>query len=246
MDSSFWIKPGLLVFCGEAFDVSPHAHHALQVVIPEPGADLSCRFENSVVSGGVVIAAAVTHELRMSGGWIILVEPQSRLGRKLSTFLATMPYKPVNDSLVEMSRSKDPMLNLDSFFRFLDLKQDEIAEELRSDHSLDSRLQKLLSRLDACFQGECLKPSHWRASEIAGELALSESRFLHLFREQMGVAWRPYLLWRRLICAVQAMRLGATATEAAYKAGFSDSAHLSRNFRRHFGINIREATRMFS
>ncbi len=251
MDSSFWIKPGLLMFRGKAFDARAHSHHAIQIVIPDTGASLSCHFENATINESVVIASAVRHELHMSCGWIILVEPQSHHGRELITFLYSQAYKPIDVPSIheaftceDLSSGQAP--DLDILFSFLRAENCEDTMEVRQEGIFDPRLQKLLSQLDACFLGECVKPSHWRASEIASGLALSESRFLHLFREQMGVAWRPYLLWRRLICAVQAMQRGASATEAAHKAGFSDSAHLSRNFRRTFGMNIREATRLFS
>jgi AraC-like DNA-binding protein len=85
-----------------------------------------------------------------------------------------------------------------------------------------------------------VKPQQWRAADIALELNLSESRFLHLFKDTMQIPWRPYLLWRRLICAVQTLQQGKTATEAAYIAGFSDSAHLSRTFKKQFGLSLRD------
>jgi len=69
---------------------------------------------------------------------------------------------------------------------------------------------------------------------------------LHLFREQMGIAWRPYLLWRRTISAVEAILTGSSATEAAHLAGFSDSSHLSRTFRSLFGMSIRQSQSLFS
>ncbi len=105
----------------------------------------------------------------------------------------------------------------------------------------NKRIEKLLTNLDQCLPGDCHKPIGWRADEVASQLSLSESRFLHLFSEKMGIAWRPYLLWRRTICAVGAITKGLSATEAAHVAGFSDSAHLSRTFRSLFGMSIREA-----
>ena len=78
---------------------------------------------------------------------------------------------------------------------------------------------------------------------LADELNLSESRFLHLFKAEMNIAWRPYLLWRRLLCAINSLQRGLSATEAAHVAGFSDSAHLSRTFRNNFGMTIRQVTK---
>ena len=64
---------------------------------------------------------------------------------------------------------------------------------------------------------------------------LSESRLSHLFKAQLGVPVRRYLLWVRLMDALKNAMQGKSLTNAAYDAGFSDSAHLSRTFRSMFG-----------
>lgn len=47
---------------------------------------------------------------------------------------------------------------------------------------------------------------------------------------------RSYLLWLRINVAIEAAIAGASWTQAAHKAGFADSAHLSRTHKRMFGI----------
>jgi AraC-like DNA-binding protein len=71
---------------------------------------------------------------------------------------------------------------------------------------------------------------------IAAEVHLSPDRFRHLFMDQTSVAFRAYVLWLRLECSLAAYIAGKTLTESAYAGGFADSAHLSRTFRRMFGI----------
>jgi AraC-like DNA-binding protein len=44
------------------------------------------------------------------------------------------------------------------------------------------------------------------------------------------------VLWLRLRRAVEQVQAGATLTQAAALAGFSDSAHLTRVFRTNFGL----------
>src|SRR5215831_11831959 len=65
---------------------------------------------------------------------------------------------------------------------------------------------------------------------------LSQSRFMHIFSESMGVALRPYILWLRLQRACCDLMAGASVTAAAHGAGFSDAAHLTRTFRRMLGM----------
>ena len=44
------------------------------------------------------------------------------------------------------------------------------------------------------------------------------------------------MLWLRLERAVAVFAAGGSLTDAAHAAGFADSAHLSRTFRRMFGL----------
>lgn len=70
---------------------------------------------------------------------------------------------------------------------------------------------------------------------LARRAHLSPSRFAHLFREQTGLPVRNYMLWRRLLHALNCLQQGQSITAAAHESGFTDGAHLSRSFRRVFG-----------
>ena len=63
-----------------------------------------------------------------------------------------------------------------------------------------------------------------------------ESRLRHLFVEQTGLAFKTYVLWLRLVRALRSYAEGCSLTEAAHAAGFADSAHFSRVFKRTFGL----------
>jgi AraC-like DNA-binding protein len=94
----------------------------------------------------------------------------------------------------------------------------------------DPRVQKIIayvaSRLDRPIA----------LASVAKSVGLSPSRVRHLFVEQTGLPFRTYLLWLRLTKAVGIFAGGGSLTEAAHEAGFADSAHFSRTFRRMFGI----------
>jgi AraC-like DNA-binding protein len=59
---------------------------------------------------------------------------------------------------------------------------------------------------------------------------------MHAFTESVGIPVRPYILWLRLQLAACDLVDGASITAAAYHAGFSDAAHLTRTFRRMLGV----------
>ena len=74
---------------------------------------------------------------------------------------------------------------------------------------------------------------------LAAQAGLSPSRFQHLFTRQVGVPYRRFRAWSRLRHAWRALALGYSVTQAAYEAGFCDSAHFSHEYRRTFGTAVR-------
>jgi AraC-like DNA-binding protein len=76
---------------------------------------------------------------------------------------------------------------------------------------------------------------------VAAHSGVSSSRLAHLFPSQLGIPLRPYVLWLRLQHATATLSEGRTLTDAAYRAGFADGAHLTRVFRRMFGIRPSDA-----
>ncbi|MEO6917854.1 MAG: AraC family transcriptional regulator [Collimonas sp.] len=81
-------------------------------------------------------------------------------------------------------------------------------------------------------------------AELAASVHLSASRFTHLFRQQTGLSLSRYLLWSRLMAAVDAVARGDNMTHAAHGAGFADLAHMSRTFRNTFGVVPSELQKM--
>ncbi|WP_281559157.1 AraC family transcriptional regulator [Thalassomonas sp. RHCl1] len=236
-----WIEAGIVIIYGASLDAAAHSHHAMQIVWPKT--DSLCKLNHMSITELVVIDSQVEHQLQMPEGWILLVEPKSTLGQALSDQLAGEPYQTFHSSFSATmnapAQSKDLIEFLTPLFQALALSQQVFP--INKSTVTDKRIQRLVAELDLCLHGDCIKPAHWRAAEVASQLALSESRFLHLFRQELGIAWRPYLLWRRMMCAIRAILNNASATEAAHLAGFSDSAHLSRTFRNNFGMTIRQA-----
>lgn len=94
----------------------------------------------------------------------------------------------------------------------------------------DERILRSLARLGAA-PGE----EHSLAS-VAAEAKLSESRYLHLFKQATGVPFRRYRQWIRIGAATRAIARGQSLTEAALAAGFASSSHFSFAFKEMFGM----------
>lgn len=95
---------------------------------------------------------------------------------------------------------------------------------------VDARVRRSLQLL----RSPGLAPA--RRAAVAASAHLSESRFNHLFRAEMGVSFRSYRLWSQLRAAILAAGPGVQLTAAAQEGAFSDSAHFSRVFRQTFAM----------
>ena len=95
---------------------------------------------------------------------------------------------------------------------------------------LDSRVATVL---DAIRASDDLRMSLDRAADLA---CLSRTRFAHLFKEQVGLPFSRYMLWRKLTRAMVAVASERTIAAAAHAADFADAAHLTRTFYQMVGM----------
>ena len=109
-----------------------------------------------------------------------------------------------------------------------------LGPDTNPSHQIDPRIKKALGIIAK------LPLKKISTSDLASQVFISESRFLHLFKDNVGIPVRRYLLWMRLNEAVKKILQNVSLTDAAHEAGFSDSAHLSRTFRSMFGLTLSE------
>jgi len=209
-----------------------HAHHALQIVISLGGTFRLSTADGSVENAPVVVAADVAHWFEAEGRVALaFVEPESRLGRAISERLdfeggmARVPADVVGDFAAEVAAATDPEA-LAAAGRAL---HERMAGDVRAGLP-DFRVRRVLA-----WAQDNLETAGGLA-EAAAVAGLSPGRLRHLFVEQTGLPFKTYLLWLRMTRAVTAISAGASLTQAAHEAGFADSPHFSRTFRRMFGI----------
>lgn len=214
-----------------------HAHHAVQVTIA-----LSGRIEidsPTQQTSGVAIAVAPDASHAFKGTGLVahlFVAPDGLVGRQLRRLFAaraieTISAEQLGDLPIRLQKSFHERRHRDHELRALSQALiARLAGEGIQVERPDARITKLIpwltERLDQALT----------LGDVAARVGLSPGRTRHLFVQQTGLPFRTYLLWLRLERAVALFAGGASLTEAAHGAGFADSAHLSRTFRRMFGI----------
>jgi len=230
--------PAALVVWGPGAASSLHAHHAVQLVLTLDG---RARLRSGVRQRWIDFTAALIapdapHEVDARGTNVIIafVDPETEVGaglrRRLAGPLTVLPEAEVEGWRRQLAAVPLQPAAVERWWR----ARLAAARAPRRIHPRVRRaLRWLRQNVDATEEDRSLE----RLAALAG---LSPSRFMHVFTESLGVPLRPYLLWLRLQHAAGRLLAGASATEAAHEAGFSDAAHLSRTFRRTLGTTARE------
>lgn len=223
------LSPGWGAFLGLTGDSRPHAHHALQVAVGFDAPVMIWSAPTGLVAlDAVVVPSDVRHALppRDTVVGLLYIDAESALGRSLQGAKDGIWSAPLSGS--------PPVRRAFELAAQGDVAGFETLVAMLTPHKAprvaDARVESIVDRL---YHSPDLKET---SADIAGWASLSPSRFAHRFRQQAGMPLRPYMRWLKLQRAAGAIMAGHSVTEAAYGAGFADAAHLSRTFRRHFGI----------
>lgn len=78
------------------------------------------------------------------------------------------------------------------------------------------------------------------AEECATYINLSCSRFLHLFKEEVGTTFRGFRAWKRARSFLNYVNTEVSLTDIALDIGYPDSSHFSHTVRRYWGLTPRD------
>lgn len=233
-----FLWPHRLFVVGPAFDTALHRHHAAQLCVGLSGPlRLRASHEGSwLTAWGFFVPPDAAHQLDAgtSRTAFLYLEPESleyarhreALGAKGADAIHPLAVTNVRRRWASDAAHASCCRDAEALAKAL--LGEPPSEALRN--PLDERVRRALRWI-----GEHLsEPIRLRA--VARASGASESHLAHLFRAQVGLPLRRYVLWRRLRIAVEQAAAGQSLTAAAHEAGFADAAHLSRTFRDMFGV----------
>ena len=219
--AKLFLWPGGALYLGPLSDNSRHRHHAAQICVGHAAHPFRLQLETDEWFETTFAFLPSNQPHRFEGSnashIIVLVDGEGAFGqcRKGPVLSASPP--PVS-----------PLKTIEDAKAYTE----NLANALGIDHlhPRDQRIQRALDFIQS------LDFKQVSIEDLASAAALSESRFQHLFKQQIGIPAKRYLLWRRLLDSIYCIMEGSDLTEAAHMGGFSDSAHFSRTFRETFGL----------
>ena len=235
----FWQGGSLWIGKGDG-RAQRHAHHAHQISLPF---DAPVLFRNEESGGwtefsGAFVASDRAHELELHDVGIaqIFVEPETAEGRALArrfgdVAIAALPESERAQMAAMLRTAWDRGLSDPEMVATARTAVALLTAAPMTGSAVDARIARALALVRSRIRGPV------RLADAAGAAALSPGRFRHLFVAETGAPFRSYVLWLRLNVAIERSMAGGSWTEAAHEAGFADSAHLTRTFKRMFGIN---------
>lgn len=217
--------------------VSAHAHHAIQIVIAFEGC-VAITAKDGVwhESRGIVVRPDAQHAFDCNGafGAMIFVDPESSEGAWLLASLrddvTMVPEERLAAIAPELRRLVEQPEQVDDVAAVIRGSVHGLKRGLVPTRRVDARVTTVLDAIRA--------PDDLRISleTAAAKAFLSPTRFAHLFKDQVGLPFSRYMLWRKLTRAMVAIGSEETIAAAAHAADFADAAHLTRTFYQMFGM----------
>jgi AraC family transcriptional regulator len=231
-----WDGGFLLVGRGTGI-VPPHAHHAIQIAIALDGqVDVQDDGGTWHTGRGFIVSPDAVHSYRPNGslGAMIFVDPESAEGAWLIASLrgeiTLVPQARLDQCVREFRRMIDQPFESMGVADLIRHCVQSLSPGAPPSRRLDPRVTRVLAAIRG---SDDLRMSIEDAAALA---FLSASRFAHLFKEQVGLPFRRYMLWRKLTRAMLVIGRGQTISTAAHEADFSDAAHLTRTFYQMVGL----------
>jgi len=226
------VWPAAMIVWGPGFRTTGHSHHCVQLIMTMRGTLLVRGGSKDawMKCGAVLVRPDATHEVdaRDSRVLIAFVDLESPLGTAFRERIDG-DISCISDG--QVARWRAALGRTPTEARVERWVSRQLLHRRRpvKIHPRVNRVLKYLREKLGISDDFSLKT-------LAGISGLSQSHFMHIFTESVGVPLRPYILWLRLQRAACDLKDGYSVTSAAHSAGFSDGAHLTRTFRRMLGM----------
>jgi len=199
-----------------------HSHYALELAFAKSGfLNISTGDQDFKNIQAAIISPNTSHAFDCSQGesYIYFIDPTTTAGEHLIKLynLENRPIVVFDENEISEYRNGS-QFSLPGF--------DKTDEKKKSEYT--NKCIKLIQ--------DRIAEEDWSIEQLASQVFVSESRLAHIFKQDMNISIRQYILWKKIEMAAIKSRTGCSLTQSAHHAGFTDSSHFIKTFKKMFGV----------
>lgn len=219
---------GLYIFRFDNFETALHSHPTMEIILAEKGT-FTLWSENAEYQSlkFAVIEANQKHKLSSAGCAlkVIMTEHHKKFVKDL---LALNGINVNNGFYVQTSQGNEENIT------------QEMVRSIKDREFLTEYDERILATINF-FNNNDLEYSLMMKT-LQGVTNLSESRLSHLFKTNLGISLKRYLVWTKLKSTIkQHLNNQDDLFTSLIKSGFYDHPHFSRNFKAMLGVHPTKA-----
>lgn len=227
------------LYCGQGLASAFHQHHAVEFGISfhEAFAMRASPKEPYQAVPWFLLKPDMPHEIDAAQREVLVVwvEAESDLARTLALSTVDNEAEDISQRHAQLAQLHAQALDTHTCEQATQLLAQALAMFLPAEQPVPPLHPQVESVLRTAQEQLALSPS-LSPAQLAAAVYLSPRRLRQLFADRLGLPVQSYLLWQRLLTAIEMATRGASLTQAAHGSGFADAAHLTRTFRRIFGF----------
>ena len=233
-----WITPDRVFYAGLLGAPAMHTKGALVIYVAVE-APLRIRIDGGEWQSTevAVVPPYVPYQIASDGRHVldILVEPETLDMDLLPNLLRARGAVQAPEFAARVRRSHAQMVLAG---RALDLQPGDFDRmffgQTLATRSLDSRIASVLEKIKR-------NPTEQATAEAcAANVKLSFSRFLHLFKEEVGAPFRTFRTWKRARSLLHHVNSDSNLVYVALDIGYPDSTHFSHSIRQLYGLKPKD------
>lgn len=217
-------------------DAKEHSHWMLQLFLSlDKELDILVNTKR-VVAKCIIIDKNIPHAFQTNHQihFTCIIEPTSMYANQLSEKMNQEGYYICDTDNISFIQEKGNMLVQDaSKGAYIDFMEalNRYLHITDTSYIYDDRILELLELLNTCTCN-----MHTIAS-FAAKVSLSSSRLSHIFKEQVGVPLKSYIVLHQIKQTFFFLFDGKTITDAALLAGFDSPSHFATTVKKMMGMS---------